>query len=65
MYVDSFSELLDAQQELRKPILYYNVCNNRKALFILNYDNDLLAYKMSSKLYTDEKSNKLKGDSNE
>lgn len=55
MYVDSFSELLDAQQELRKPILFYNVHTNKEALFILRYDNDLLVYKMCSDLYDNEK----------
>lgn len=55
MYVDSFNELLDAQQELRKPILFYNVHTNKEALFILRYDNDLLIYKMCSDLYDNKK----------
>lgn len=55
IYVDSFNELLDAQQELRKPILYYNVRTNKKALFVLRYDNDLLIYEMCSDLYNNKK----------
>lgn len=55
LYVDSFNELLDAQQELRKPILFYNVHTNKEALFILRYDNDLLIYKMCSDLYDNKK----------
>lgn len=55
IYVDSISELLDAQQELRKPILFYNVKFNKKASFALRYDNDVLVYNMNSSLYNNEK----------
>lgn len=55
IYVDSMNELLDAQQELRNPILFYNIKPNKQALFALRYNNDVLIYNMSSNLYNDKK----------
>lgn len=51
MYVESFEEILDAQSELRVPILYQNIKTNEKCLFVLKYDNNSLVYKMESDLY--------------
>lgn len=51
MYVESFDELLDAQSELRIPILYQNIKTNEKCVFVLKYDNNCLVYKMESDLY--------------
>ena len=62
----SFYELLDAQQELKKPILFYNVKPNKNAIFAIKYDNDMLIFKMDSKLYENNKKNiKEKSDKNE
>lgn len=54
LYVDSFENLLDAQSELRVPILYFNVRSKREDMFIVKYGNDLLVYKMESNLYEDD-----------
>lgn len=62
MKVSKFEELLDAQQELKKPILFWNIKSNKKAMFAIKYDKDILVYNMNSKLYKDnirkEKSDK-------
>lgn len=55
MYVTSFEELLDAQQELRKPILYCNIKKNVESLFLIKYDNDVIVYRMHSDLYNKKK----------
>lgn len=55
LYVDSFDNLLDAQSELRAPILYCNIIPKKEDIFIVKYEKDLLIYKMESKLY--EKNN--------
>lgn len=54
MKVANFYELLDAQQELKKPILFCNVKPNKKAIFAIKYDNDILVYKMNSTLYVND-----------
>lgn len=59
MFVNKFEELLDAQQELRKPILYCNVKNNVESLFAIKYDNDVIVYKMKSELYNNKKKSGL------
>lgn len=51
LYVKSFEDLLDAQSELRVPILYYNVKPNKEDIFIVKYEEDILVYKMESHLY--------------
>lgn len=54
MEVSSFEELLDAQQELKKPILYWNVKKSNKivfAMFVLKNGTEAFVYKMSSALY--------------
>lgn len=43
----SFSELMDAQRLLEKPILYYEVVKNQKCVFIILGNND--AYKFTLK----------------
>lgn len=55
MYVEEFEELLDAQSELRVPILYCNIHPNKESLFALKYDKSILAYKMKSDLYVNRK----------
>ena len=55
MYVTKFEELLDAQQELRKPILYCNIKKNVESLFLIKYDDDVIAFKMHSDLYNKKK----------
>lgn len=64
LMVSSFSELLDAQQELKKPILFYNVKPNRKVLFLIKYEKDVLAYEMNSNLY-EANTKKEKSDKND
>lgn len=59
MYVGEFEELLDAQSELRVPILYCNIRTNKESLFVLKYDKATLVYKMKSDLYS---KNKEKGE---
>lgn len=59
--VSSFYELLDAQQELKKPILFYNVKPNKKAIFAIKYDDDMLIYRMDSCLY-EKNDKKVKSD---
>lgn len=51
MKVSSFDELVDAQSELRVPILYCNIKNNKESLFAIKYDKDILIFKMKSDLY--------------
>ena len=51
MQVSSFYELLDAQQELKKPILFWNIKPNKKAMFAIKYENDMLIYNINSTLY--------------
>lgn len=61
MYVSNFEELLDAQQELRKPILYCNLKNNVESLFAIKYDNDIIVYDMKAKIYEENKKKKKSG----
>lgn len=58
MNVSTFSELLDAQQELKKPILFCNIISNKRSMFAIKYDRDILIYKMNSNLYEDDKKDK-------
>jgi hypothetical protein len=55
MVVNSFDELLDAESELRAPILHCVIKNNSDNLFAIKYDNDLLIYEMKSNLYEQDK----------
>lgn len=40
----SFSELLDAQKLLDKPIVYYEIVKNQKCMFVLIGDNDIYKF---------------------
>lgn len=51
--VSSFEELLDAQSELRVPILYCNIRQNKESAFYIKYGNDILVYELKSDLYKD------------
>ena len=53
LYVESFEDLLDAQSELRVPILYHNVKPKKEDIFVVKYEQDILVYKMESRLYED------------
>ena len=55
IYVDSINELLDAQQELRKPILFYNIKPNKTSLFAIGCEKEVFVYKMQSTLYEKNK----------
>jgi len=41
---NSFNELLDAQQALEKPIVYYEIVKGQKALFIINNGTEVYRY---------------------
>ena len=41
---NSFNELFDAQQALEKPIVYYELVKNQKALFIINNGTEVYRY---------------------
>ena len=49
--VETFEELLNAQNELRVPIFYTNIRKDKEDWFYLKYDEDTLIYKMKSDLY--------------
>lgn len=51
--VDDFLELLDAKDNLHKPIYYYEVTPHQKCYFFIKNDNDLI-------IYTLEKNNQKK-----
>lgn len=55
MLVKSFDELLDAQSELRAPILHCNYKNNKETLFSIKYDKDILVYRLRSDLYENDR----------
>ena len=57
-----FEELLDAQSELRVPILYCNIKPNKESLFYIKYDKDILIYKLKSDLYENDSKIKNKSD---
>ena len=57
MYVDKFEELLDAQLELRIPILYCNV-SNKESMFAVKHNKDVFVFKMKSTLYENDKTKK-------
>ena len=40
----SFSELMDAQKLLGKPIIYYEIVKNQKCIFVLIGDNDIYTF---------------------
>ena len=61
--VQSFDELLDAQFELRVPILHSNIIRNKEDLFAIKYDNDMMLFRMKSSLY--EKKDKKEQDNYE
>lgn len=57
MKVSSFDELLDAQQELKKPILYWKIKSNKGlslAIFAIKNEKDMFVYRMSSILYEND-----------
>lgn len=54
MNVNSFDELLDAQSELRVPILYSNLKNNKESMFVIKHDKDMFVYTMKSDLYDNQ-----------
>lgn len=58
MHVSSFEELLDAQAEIRTPILYCDVIKNKEAKFAIKNNNDMFVYKMKSSLYDKKVSDK-------
>ena len=62
MNVSDFEELLDAQSELRVPILYCNIKPNKESLFYIKYDKDILIYKLKSDLYENDSKIKNKSD---
>lgn len=65
MNVSDFEELLDAQSELRVPILYCNIKPNKESLFYIKYDKDNLVYRLKSDLYENDSKVKNKSDSYE
>lgn len=54
MYVATFGELLDAQSEIKTPILYYEK-SKKEAIFAVKHNDDMFVYKMKSSLYEKEK----------
>lgn len=63
MNVPSFEELLDAQQELKKPILYWKTKTNKTistAVFVIKNEKDIFIYKMISDLYENDKKKKIR-----
>lgn len=47
--LEDFSELLDAKDNLHKPIYYYEVTPHQKCYFFIKYDNDLIIYTLKNK----------------
>lgn len=45
--VDSFTELVDAKENLHKPIYYYDVVPSHKSYFYVKADNELIIYTLS------------------
>lgn len=57
MKVSSFDELLDAQQELKKPILYWKIKSHKGlslAIFAIKNETDMFVYRMVSTLYEND-----------
>ena len=48
--VESFDELMDAQNELRSPIAYFEIIANEKSAFVIVDQNQVWRYTLSSKL---------------
>ena len=46
--VEDFFELLDAKDNLHKPIYYYEVTPHQKCYFFIKYDNDLIIYTLKN-----------------
>lgn len=46
--VDSFFELLDARDNLHRPIFYYEVTPHQKCYFFVKHDNDLILYTLKN-----------------
>lgn len=46
--LNKFEELLDARDNLNKPIFYYNVTTHNKCYFFIKNDNELILYKMKN-----------------
>lgn len=61
MEVSSFDELLDAQQELKKPILYWKIKSKKGValvIFAIKNETDMFVYRMVSSVYGNEKRDK-------
>ena len=48
MKINSFSELLDVRDNLKLPIMYYNVTTHQKAYFYIVYEDNLYLYTVKS-----------------
>ena len=46
--VENFFELLDAKDNLHKPIYYYEVTPHQKCYFFIKYENDLIIYTLKN-----------------
>ena len=46
--VDNFFELLDAKDNIHKPIFYYEVTPHQKCHFFIKDDNDLIIYTLKN-----------------
>jgi hypothetical protein len=56
--IDSFEELLDVRDNLRLPIMYYNVIPHQKAYFYILHENNLYVYTLKEVDLANEKKNK-------
>ena len=46
--VDDFQELLDVRDNLKEPIMYYNIVNHQKCMFYINGNNVIYEYKLKA-----------------